>query len=92
VSAVDLSKKRLRLLREALWDTERERRGIYLQAIAEVIEAAIVEGRKRDGVAALLRRAGYGRSELALLREWAIKANNWDLDDVLAAISAEIFA
>lgn len=90
--SVNLSWERIKLLREAMWDAPREKRGMYLAAIAEIIEAAIVAGKRREGIAHMLRRTRFSHSEVSLLREWAIENNHLDLDEVLAAVNAEMRA
>ena len=82
---------RLEVLRAGLWRQDvPSGRDVYLAVIAELIERLVAARATRWEIARELREAGYGHSEIGMLRRWAIRRSHFDLDEVLAAISSEI--
>jgi len=88
---IDLSERGLVELRKAMFATRTaKQREPILAACAERIEIAVASGDQRGKIARQLQAAGFVSSEVARLRAWAIRNDHWDLDDVLAAVSAEM--
>lgn len=88
--SVDLSNERLDRLRKILWLCNSDEQDICLEQMAGIIELMIAGKQTRWQIAELLRELGYGHSELGMLRRWALRRKHWELDEVIAAIGAEI--
>lgn len=87
---IDLSNDRLRRLRKILWLCNGDEQDVCLEQMAGIIELLIAGKQSRWKIAEALRETGYGHSELGMLRRWALRRGHKELDEVFAAIGAEI--